>query len=161
MNCRRFCLRFAAAAILSLAGGCTTLGTLKNDMAEKPPRRQERKEEAVAAFEAHRQAAQLQAALDRFREGNEAACYTQLAELVEQYPQNGDARLQLAELHLLRGELAPAEEQIRAALALSPQRAELHDCLGRILEASSRSDESAAAFAQAEHLEPALASSLR
>lgn len=156
MNCRRCCLLFAAAAVLS-AAGCTTLGTLKSDMAGQPPRRQERKEEAVAAFEAHRQAAQLQAALDRFREGNEAACYQQLAELVEQYPQNVDARLQLAELQLLRGELAPAEEQIRAALALSPRRAELHDCLGRILEASSRSDESAAAFQQAAHLEPGLA----
>lgn len=142
-----------------LASGCTSLGTLKGEMAEQPPRRQERKEDAIASFEAHRQAAQLQAALNRFREGNEAACYQQIVSLVEQYPQNVDARLQLAELHLLRGELASAEEQIRAALALSPQRGELHDCLGRILEASSRPDESSAAFAQAQHLEPALAAS--
>ena len=118
------CVLIAASAML--ASGCTSLGTLKGEMAEQPPRRQERKEDAIASFEAHRQAAQLQAALNRFREGNEAACYQQIVSLVEQYPQNVDARLQLAELHLLRGELASAEEQIRAAqdiLAAGPSLA--------------------------------------
>lgn len=139
-----------------LASGCATLPALKRELAAQPPRRTERKEQAVAAFEAQRNAAQLEAALNRFAEGNEAACYQQLVLLVERNPQFADARLQLAELHLHRGQLAEAESQIRAALALASDRAEFHDCLARVLEQGARGDQAARHFQMAAAIEPAM-----
>jgi Tfp pilus assembly protein PilF len=141
-----------ASAVLTT--GCTTWPSLKRELAQQPPRRNERKEEVLVAFEAQRDAAQLQAALDRFNEGNHAACHQQLAALVERRPQFVEARLQLAEFHLCHGELDQAQEQLRAALVLAPQRADLHDCLGRVLEAGSRDREAAEHFQTAAKLEP-------
>jgi Tfp pilus assembly protein PilF len=123
-------------------------------MAEQPPRRKERKEEVLADFEARRDAARLQAALNRWTEGNEAACYQQLADLVKTRPQFVDARLQLAELLLYRGDLDEAKQQLQAALETAPNRADLHDCLGRVLEAGSQHEEALAQFRRAAELEP-------
>jgi Tfp pilus assembly protein PilF len=142
-------------AAFVMTAGCTSLTTLKRDMAEQPPRRQERKEQVVATFEAQREAAQLQAALNRFSEGNHDACFQQLSNLVQTRPAFVDARLQLAELHLFRGEHQQAQQQLRAALIIAPQRAELHDCLGRALEADAQSEEALVHFQKAAEIEPA------
>src|SRR5262245_31838962 len=147
---------WALLALISVTCGCTTLVSLKRELAEQPPRRIQRKEDAVAAFEAQRDSAQLQAALNRWNEGNQAACYQQLASLVEKRPKFVEARLQLAEMHLFQGEFALAEQQVRAALVVAPERADLHDCLGRVLEAGSRNEEAAHQFQKAAELEPAI-----
>ncbi len=145
-------------AFLSLSAattaGCTTLSSLKRDLAEQPPKRKERHQKAVASFEAQRDEAQLQAALSRFSEGNHAACEELLTSLVARKPQNVDARLQLAELYLLREETGPAEQQLRAAMEVAPQRADLHDCLARVLEASGRGSEALAHYQKAADLDP-------
>ncbi len=150
----RFSLFLIALLTATGSCGCTTLSSLKRDLAEQPPRRKERQENVVAAFEAKRDAAQLQAALTRWNEGNHAACEQLLTGLVQRKPQLVEARLQLAELHLFRGEMEPAEQQLRAALAIAPQRADLHDCLARVLEASSRTEEALTHFQKAAELEP-------
>jgi Tfp pilus assembly protein PilF len=156
MNSLRPSLQVTALIVMALGigPGCTTLSSLKREMAEQPPRRKQRKEEVVAAFEAKRDAARLEAALNRWNEGNEAACHQQLASLVKGKPQFVDARLQFAELLLYRGELDEARQQLRAALELAPQRADLHDCLGRVLEAASQHDEALVHFHRAAELEP-------
>jgi Tfp pilus assembly protein PilF len=144
----------ALTVVAAAPPGCTTLSNLKRELAEQPPRRKQRQEQAVASFEAQRDAAQLQAALNRWNEGNQAACEQILASLVERKPQYVDARLQLAELQLFRGQIEPAEQQLRAALAIAPQRADLHDCLARVLEASARDSEALAHFQKAAELAP-------
>jgi Tfp pilus assembly protein PilF len=138
----------------AMSSGCATLSSMRRDLAEQPPKRKQRQEKVVAAFEAQRDAAQLEAALNRWNEGNHAACEQLLTSLVERKPQYVDARLQLAELHLFREETDPAEEQLRAALAIAPQRADLHDCLARVLEASERNSEAVVHFQKAAELDP-------
>lgn len=140
--------------VLTAATGCTTLSSLRRELAEQPPKRQQRQEKAVTSFEAQRDFAQLQAALSRFREGNHAACEELLTSLVARKPQNVDARLQLAELYLFREQTGPAEEHLRSALAVAPERADLHDCLARVLEASGRDSEALAHYQQAAELDP-------
>lgn len=139
---------------LGLSPGCTTFSSLKRDLAAQPPRRKERKEEVVTVFEAQRDAAQLQAALNRWNEGNEAACQQQLASLVKSKPLFVDARLQLAELLLYEGHIDEAEQQLRPALKLAPERADLHDCLARVLEAGAQHDEALVHFCRAAELDP-------
>lgn len=142
-------------AAVALSGGCATMTTLKREMAAQPPRRQERKARAMASYEAQRDKAQLEAALNRFSEGNDEACFQQLHSLVERRPDFVDARLQLAEFHLFRGEPQQAELQLRAAIVIAPERADLHHCLGRVLEASEQRQEALVHFERAAQLEPA------
>lgn len=144
-------LLFLAAAMTT---GCTTLSSIRRDLSEQPPKRKQRQEKAVAAFEAQRDAAQLQAALSRWNENNHAACEQLLTSLVGRKPQYVDARLQLAEFYLFREQTGLAEEQLQAALDLAPERADLHDCLARVLEASERSSEALVHFQKAADLEP-------
>ena len=150
--------RLHALVVLTLAAamssGCATLSSMRRELAEQPPRRKERQEKTVAAFEAQRDAAQLAAALNRWNEGNHAACEDLLTSLVQRKPQYVDARLQLAELYLFREETSRAEEQLRAALQIAPQRADVHDCLARVLEADERSSEALAHFQKAAELDP-------
>lgn len=149
-----------AIVAVTLTSGCASLPSLRRDLAERSPRGKDRQESAIAAFEAQRDAAQLQAALSRWNEGNEAACEQLLTALVDRKPEYADARLQLAELHLYRGELELAEQHLREALKHAPQRAELHDCLARVLEAGSRSSESSVHFQKAAELDPSGVGSL-
>ena len=136
------------------ATGCTTLSSLRRELAEQPPKRKERQQQVVASFESQRDAAQLQAALSRFSEGNHAACEELLASLVARKPQNVEARLQLAEFYLFHQQTGPAEEQLTAALAIAPNGADLHDCLARVLEASDRSSEAIVHHQKAAELDP-------
>ena len=156
MNQLRSLLLLTTFIALVLAGlpGCTTLSAWRGELAQQPPRRKQRKEKVVASFEAQRDAARLTAALNRWNEGNEAACYEQLASLVQGKPHYVDARLQLAELLLYRGQFDEARSQLQAALELEPDRGDLHDCLGRVLEADSKFSEARVHFQKAAELEP-------
>ena len=141
-------------ALAALASGCTTFSSLRRELAEQPPKRKARREQVVSSFESQRDAAQLQAALSRFSEGNHAACEELLTSLVARKPQYVDARLQLAEFYLLREETGLAEQHLHAALEIAPQRADLHDCLARVLEASGRGGEALAHSQKAAELDP-------
>jgi Tfp pilus assembly protein PilF len=134
---------FSVACILvvSLAAGlagCSGLRPGRTSVADASSPQRLRKDDAIAAFEARRDAAQIQAALDRWEEGNFAACGALLRGVVERNPQQVDARLQLAEWLLHEQELDEAQQQARAALILAPERADVHDCLGRVLEATGQ-----------------------
>ena len=105
-------------------------------------------------FEKQRDTAQLQAALNRWKEGNVAACERALGSLVEQRPQFVDARVQFAELLLYQNNPAAAQDQLRAALELAPDRADIHHSLAVALEAGGNSDTAAEHFRKAAELEP-------
>jgi len=115
--------------------------------------REERAAEAVRAFEEHRDGAQLEAALDRFQQGDTQGAETRLAAIVARRPEHFDARLRLAELLWSPGDPS-AEGHLRAVLQAQPNRAEGHHALGLILDATGRGDEAGQHFTQAAALEP-------
>ena len=119
-----------------------------------PPMTPDRRAEAITMFENQRDTAQLQAAMNRWKEGNTAACERALASLVEQRPQFVEARVQYAELMLSQNNPAGAANQLREALQLAPDRADIHHSLAIALEAGGNADAAAKHFRKALELEP-------
>jgi Flp pilus assembly protein TadD len=118
------------------------------------PLRKDRQEEAIREFEQHRNAAQLEAALDRWQQGDAAGCESRLAALVQRWPDYADARLHLAELLWSRGDAAAAEPHLQAVVQAHPERADAHHTLGLLLDATGRRDQALQHFARAAELEP-------
>ena len=108
-----------------------------------------RRDVAVQAFEQHRDAMQLQAALDRFSQGDYAGCESRLTTLVERRPDYIPARLLLAEIVWSRGDAAAAEQHYLAVLSLDANHAEAHHGLGLLLEETGRTAEAAEHLARA------------
>ena len=96
---------------------------------------------ALQAFEQQRDAMQLQAAIDRFEQGDYTGCESRLAALVARRPDFLAARLRLAEILWARGEIAQAEEHYHAVLSAEPANSEAHHGLGMLLEAEGRFEE--------------------
>jgi Flp pilus assembly protein TadD len=119
------------------------------------PQREARKSEAMQTFETRRDAAQLTAALDRWRSGDAAGCEAMLTALVQRRPDYSDARLQLGQVLWSRGDAAAAEPHLRSVLDKQPDRADAHHALGLMLDGTGRSDEAKQHFARALELEPA------
>jgi tetratricopeptide (TPR) repeat protein len=72
------------------------------------------------------------------------------------HPEDPQARLRLGRaLLLLEGEAGEAAAELQAALRLSPQRADAYGLLGSALLRLGQLPESAAAFAEAERIQPA------
>ena len=115
--------------------------------------REVRAAEAVRDFEDRRDLAQLQAALDRWKQGDAARAEAMLATIVNRRPDYADAQLHLAEVLWSRGD-PKAESHFRAVLQSQPGRAEAHHALGLLLDASSRPDEARQHFTKAAELEP-------
>lgn len=108
----------------------------------------------IADFETRRDQAQLDAALNRWREGNAAACEQGLRQLVESRPEFVEARVQLGEWLLMQEDVAGARAQLMEALRLNPGHAAAHHSLGLVLEATGQTSEAQAAFQRARELEP-------
>jgi predicted Zn-dependent protease len=117
-------------------------------------KREERAAEAIRDFEEHRDAAQYQAALDRWRQGDAGRAESQMAALVARRPDMFEARLRLAEILWARGD-ASAEEHFRAVLSKDEACAEAHHGLGLMLDGLGRRDEARQNFERAAGLEPA------
>jgi Tfp pilus assembly protein PilF len=115
--------------------------------------REERTAEAVRSFEARRDAAQLSAALDRWKQGDVAAAEAMLTAIIRRRPDSNDARLRLAEILWSRGEIA-AETHLRAVIESEPGRAEAHHSLGLLLDGTGRPDEARQHLSKAAELDP-------
>lgn len=154
MICPRAC--FFVLALTALAptlAGCA--GWKANLQAlTAMPERKERETEAVRTFEEHRDVAQLQAALDRWHQGDAAGCEARLAALVHRRPEYCDARLHLGEILFSRGQNVEAEAQLRAVLERQPMRADAHHSLGLLLDSIGKRDEAVVHLARASELEP-------
>lgn len=134
--------------------GCVTTKPPAMVKGNTPPLSPERKTEAVTQFETQRDQAQLQAALNRWKEGNVTACERALSILVERRPEFVDARVQYAELLIAKENPAAAEHQLRTALRLAPDRADIHHSLAMALNAGGNFAEAAGHFRKAAELEP-------
>ena len=140
----------AACALLPALSGCAGWQANLRSLTAMPERK-EREAEAVRSFEQHRDEAQLQAALDRWHQGDAAGCEARLAALVQRRPDYCDARLHLGEILAARGR-QPKRNRICAVLDREPNRADAHHALGLVLDAAGKADE-------ARHILPALPSS--
>ena len=118
------------------------------------PERKARESEAVREFERHRDNVQLQAAMDRWTQDDQAGCEARLASLVERRPDHVGARMRLGEILWSRGQAAGAETQFRAVLDREPNRAEAHHALGLLLDATGQREEALTHLLRAAELEP-------
>jgi len=137
---------------LSLATGCAGWKQkfLKPNLSDN---REERAAEAVRNFEEHRDAAQLGAALDRWKQGDISTAEASLAAIIRRRPDCNDARMRLAEILWSRNDIA-AEPHLRAVLQTEPNRAEAHHALGLLLDGTGRADEAYQYLTKAAELEP-------
>ncbi len=150
----RLCVGVCFMMALALCCGCASTQPVLTKGNSPPALSPERKAEAIVLFEAQRDTAQLQAALNRWKEGNPTACERALASLVQQRPQFVEARVQYAELLLSENNPAAAEHQLRQALNLAPGRADIHHSLAMALEAGGNNDAANEHFRKALELEP-------
>lgn len=147
-------LMTALLAAAMLVPGCASTKAPLKMGAPDAPLSAERKAEVLASFEAQRDSAQLQSALNRWKEGNAAACERALKVLVERRPAFVDARVQYAELMLSQNNISAAQAQLQEALRLAPDRADVHHSLAVVLEADGRTADAAEHFRRAADLEP-------
>ncbi len=117
--------------------------------------RKQREAQAVEAFEAHRDSAQLQAALDRWSQGDIAGCEARLRALAARHPNDTDVRMRLAEVLWSREAAGEAEAELRQVLAEQPGLAEAHHLLGMILAEQARLGDARSHLARARELDPA------
>ena len=148
-------LPLTMVAALCLCCGCVATGpTTAKKGKLPPPLNAERKAEVIAQFESQRDHAQLQAALNRWKEGNPAACERALASLVDKRPEFVEARVQYAELLVSKDNPAAAEHQLREALRLAPGRADVHYSLAIALNSGGNPAAATEHFRKAAELEP-------
>jgi Tfp pilus assembly protein PilF len=144
----------AVTIALTVTPGCAGWKSQRAAHAPVSEKRKERHDTAVEDFEQQRDRAQLQAALDRWQQGDIAGCEARLRSLLARRPDFAEAHGHLAELAWSFENAAEAETEYRAALQLAPQRAEWHHALALVLEGSGRADEARAHLEQARRLEP-------
>ena len=139
-------------ALLASAGsGCA--GWRQASSPDVARQRHAREREAVREFESHRDEAQLQAALDRWSQGDAAGCETRLRALLARHPDDNEVRLRLADV-LWSREAPEAEAELRQVLAAQPERAEAHHLLGMMLAEQQRLGEARVHLAKACELDP-------
>lgn len=139
-----------------LFSGSSGCAGLRKQLAEKSPgvRRLERADEAARSFESRRSQAQFAAALEKAEGGNLAGCQEMLREIVARKPDFIEARLKLAELLWSDSDTTGAEAQLQAAVALAPDRADVHHALGVLLESLDRHEAALPHLARAAEIEP-------
>jgi Tfp pilus assembly protein PilF len=150
----RYCLTLMALATAAALCGCRGSFPLAIPTGGVTAERQERSGQAIQQFEQYRDAAQLEAALDRWQQNDIAGCETRLRTLIVRRPDFLAARLRLAELAWSFGDAAEAETQYRAALGLAADRPDIHHALGLVLEATGRVDEAHVHFVRAAEIAP-------
>jgi Tfp pilus assembly protein PilF len=143
MRASRTVALIAVLAWLAIAPGCAAWKAKLSPQKTVADQREDRRDAAMQAFEQQRDAMQLQAAIDRFEQGDYTGCESRLTALVARRPDFLAARLRLAEILWARGEIAQAEEHYHAVLSAEPANSEAHHGLGMLLEAEGRFDEAA------------------
>lgn len=147
-------LLLSSLVTVAFLSGCAAWHSALNPSPSVADQRVQRESAAIREFEQYRNAAQLEAALDRWRMNDIAGCETRLRTLIERRPDFVPARLHLAELAWSFDDAAEAEQQYRTALQLAPDRPDIQHALGLVLEATGRTDEARAHFAKASELAP-------
>ena len=99
-------------------------------------------------------AAQFASAMRLLQAGNPEQARVALQGVVQDQPGNPEALHWLGVCHAMTGDLAKAEALVRQATVVSPDFAEAHNTLGKILQDLRRPDEAIRCFKQATILQP-------
>ncbi len=150
MRCHVWLVLMSAAVV----AGCANWPAPRSAKPSVSQSREERRAEAVQAFEEQRDRAQLAAAVDRWSQGDIAGCESRLRSILARRPDDIEAHARLAELAWSCDNYAEAEAEYLAALRIDPQRADLEHALGMLLQTSGRHAEAAPHLARAAELEP-------
>ena len=113
--------------------------------------------ERVALEEGGFAPARLRQSVIALQEGDRAAAYRLLDEILAKQPKNGEALASKADLQFKDGKPDEALAAIRAAIASQPSAAGFHFLHGRILSARNELSEAVAAYQEAVRLNPRLA----
>lgn len=94
------------------------------------------------------------AAKQQHRQGNIAEAESVYLDVLNDYPENAEARHLVGVVCLQRGQLAEAEQHLRHAIDLDNKQASFHSNLGNVLGAQNRTEEAYQCFKQALNLDP-------
>ncbi|MGD0516075.1 MAG: tetratricopeptide repeat protein [Thermoguttaceae bacterium] len=146
---------FAAAVIVVLTAGCAGFPSAKSllvsDVAEK---RHRRNEEVIRNYEAHRDQAAYEAALEQWDQNDSKGCREGLEVLLARNPRHIDAQLLMAEVNLLDRRPEDALKQVDKVLHVQPGNARALYTKGLVLDAIGQSTGAVAYYEQAAKAEP-------
>lgn len=120
-------------------------------VAPLPP---EKQDEVVRQFEERRDAAQLGAAIDRWKQGKSAESEAMLVQLLERNPEHVEGRRALADLYADRPDAPAAIKHFSHLVEHHPEDAQAHHSLGLVYQSNGRRSDALAHFEQAARLEP-------
>jgi tetratricopeptide (TPR) repeat protein len=143
-------------AVVTLVGlpGCAGWKGGRTPVPDVKPLREDRAKEAIAEFEKERNAAQYQAALSSWKQGNVTGCREALEKLLTREPDRRDARMLLAEVHLINEEFDQAQAIVQKLIDQDPKDAHAQHTLGLLLEVQGKQREAVACYERAVQLAP-------
>lgn len=144
----------AILVLASLASGCVSFPSLKPPVDDVAVKREARAQQALADFERRRDGAQLEAASDRYSQGDLTGCRELVMPLLERQPDAIAPRLLLAHVYRDLGQPAEAERELRTALAAHDTSAAIHYELGLLLDEQRKAAEALVHLRRAVELEP-------
>ena len=153
MNARRGAQILLWGTALVLAG-CTSWHAARSTGSPVTRTREARHAQAVHAFEEQRDRAELEAAMDRWSQGDIGGCEVRLRAILARRPSDLEAHIRLAELAWSMNNAAESEAEYLAALGLAPDRADVEHALALVLEATGRTDDASPHFIRAAQLDP-------
>jgi Tfp pilus assembly protein PilF len=129
--------------------GCAALRSPQSRARDVHPQQQERKHEAIEDYERRRNQAELQAARTRAEQGDLSGCATAVENVLRRDPNNRDARLLMADVHLGRENTAAAEKLLRELVTENPGEPQAQHALALLLESTGRAAEARPLFQKA------------
>jgi Flp pilus assembly protein TadD len=139
----------------SMLTGCAAMGIPKPKAEVKAEEERQHRAEMLEVFDKKRDAAQFQAALSRWQQGDGPGCRELIQQLLQRSPKHREARMLLAELRLVEETPQTALNDIQKLSSEYPDDAEIEHLLGLLFEASNRNDEALAHFRRAAEIDPA------
>jgi predicted Zn-dependent protease len=146
----RYC-SLAAVWLVLAAVGCTTTGP---PAASKRPEgiSEQRRERLQRQFELDRDAALLDAALADAEQGDANGAAETLERLLTRSPDHRQARLMLADLHLLDGEFPAARAQLEELLRRDPDDSDALRSMAKLCDAQGQPEQAARLYQRVREL---------
>ena len=134
--------------------GCAATRPVKPLVEDVSKQHHDRKTEIIGSFEKKRDAAQFEAAMVRWQEGDAEGSQELVSTLLSRSPKHRGGRLLRAEFRLVEEKPELAIADIEALVDEDPDDAEAAHLLGLLLEASGRQQEALVHFERATQISP-------